>query len=293
MHDGETLDEFGSKVMGAIETELYELTAHQCMVGERSRSRADGPALVWRQLQEQATSRYSRGNPLVHAWAAVASWLRTMLTSKSLPRKRSARWRLLHLAMPVDLLDPCPKMQQTVVDFKAWRARLHLAPLEGTHLIKSLYVQSLQFPRATSELADRAASVRFAQHLQDGPAKGLKHQHRLSRCAVGWIPAAVAETEPGEFDMELDDADSLGVAAAAQSQFGLRAPLSMQQAAEAERERWSIEWGADQHFAQPAWEHSDFVVAPPPLVMEQFIRSLLPSRVARAWGGMPCTLEPW
>ena len=55
VHDGETLDEFGSLVLGAIETELYELTAHQCMIGERSR--ADGPSPIWRQSKTRQRAR--------------------------------------------------------------------------------------------------------------------------------------------------------------------------------------------------------------------------------------------
>ena len=70
VHDGETLDEFGGMVLAAIGTELYELTAHQCMIWEQSR--ADGPTLIWRQLQDQATSNVSRGNPLGHGWSVVA-----------------------------------------------------------------------------------------------------------------------------------------------------------------------------------------------------------------------------
>ena len=94
-------------------------------------------------------------------------------------------------------------------------------------------------------------------------------RHRLSRCAVGWTPAAVAEVEPDEFAAELEEADSPEVAGA---QFGLRAPLSMQQAAEAERGRWAVGWGTGQSFAQPIWEQADFDVAPPPLVLEHFVR---------------------
>ena len=113
MHDGETLDEFGRMVLEAIETELYELTAHQCMIGERSR--AEGPTLIWRQLQDQATSSVSRGNPLVHGWSVVAGWLRCMLTSRSVTRRRSAEWRLLYINVAVDLADPCPKKLQEAV----------------------------------------------------------------------------------------------------------------------------------------------------------------------------------
>ena len=171
----------------------------------------------------------------------VAGWLRTLLTSRSQHRRRSAEWRLLYLNVAVDLADPCPKLQESVLVFKAWRARLHLVPLEGTGFLKVLYVQALQLGRAVADLADRWASNRFAKFLQEGPGKGIKHQHRLCRCAVGWIPAAVAELEPDEHLHDLDEADCPEVAEAARSQYNLKAPLSMQQSAEAERLRWAEE----------------------------------------------------
>ena len=71
----------------------------------------------------------------------------------------------MYLSIGVDLADPCPKLQQAVLEFKAWRARLHLVPLEGAVVLKDLYVQALQLGRSAADLADRSAASRFAKFL--------------------------------------------------------------------------------------------------------------------------------
>ena len=265
VHDEQSLDEYGSQVLRAIETELYELLAHQCMPGELSR--AEGPALVWRQLQHQSTPEHGRGNPLVHGWATVVCWLRTAITSTSLSRRQSAKWRLLYVDPGGVSRDPPShkELQQAVLTFRAWRDRLHWLPLDDAAILKQLYVQALGFAKATAEQASRLAARAFAQWLQDGPAAGLKRQHQMSRTAVGWIPAAIGEVEADEHGFEAGDEDSPEVAAAARQVRSLQAPLSMQQAAEAERVRWSAEWAVgDDTIQPPSWEGARDLEPPPP-----------------------------
>ena len=56
VHDGQSLDDYGALILKAVETELFELQAHQCMDDEHSRSL--GPELVWRKLQHQSTPEH-------------------------------------------------------------------------------------------------------------------------------------------------------------------------------------------------------------------------------------------
>ena len=154
----------------------------------------------------------------------------------------------------VELKDPSDELQQSALDFQAWRGRLHLLPLDNAVIVKQLYVQALELARKSAEQAARAAARNFSKWLHEGPSAGLKRQHQLSRTAVGWIPTAVASVEAGEHELELDEADLPAVAEAARMQRSLQAPLSMQQSAEVERQRWAEEWAVGQDLAQPSWE---------------------------------------
>ena len=64
--------------------------------------------------------------------------------------------------------------------------------------------------------------------------------------------------EVDEHEQELDDADLPGVVEAARTQQSLQVPLSMQQAAEAERLKWSEEWAVGLYLEQPEWEGASF-----------------------------------
>ena len=143
-----------------------------------------GLSLVWRKLQHQTTPCHGRGNPVVHGWAVVVCWIRTLLTSPKYSRRQSAKWPLLYLDVAVDLDDPCDELRQAVLSFKAWRGRLHLLPLDDAVVVKQLYVQALDLARQAADQASRAAARAFAKWLQDGPSSGLKRQHQMSRTAV-------------------------------------------------------------------------------------------------------------
>lgn len=159
-------DEFGALVMQAIETELYELLAHQRMDGEHSR--ADGPALVWRQLQHQPTLNHGRRNPLVHGESVVVCLLRTLLTSNRHPARQSAKWRLLYLDIDVEIKDPCEDLRQSVLVFKVWRGRLHVVPLNDSAVLKQPYAQALVPIRLAADQASRVVAKAFAKWLQEG-----------------------------------------------------------------------------------------------------------------------------
>ena len=56
--------------------------------------------------------------------------------------------------------------------------------------------------------AARLAASRFEAWVKDGPGKGSKRQHLLSRAATGWIPSKVGSQPVAELS-ELDDLDSI------------------------------------------------------------------------------------
>ena len=77
--------------------------------------------------------------------------------------------------------------------------------VEWVRLFQKVAVQQAE---KEEEVAIIAAIVKFAQWLQDGPAKGLRRQHRFSKTADGWCETLLAEDEGSSLN-ERDELDGL------------------------------------------------------------------------------------
>ena len=88
------INDVAVKVVGAVESCLNSVAGVDAS-DDRFRSRLLGPDFKWSKLDLQHTPKLGRTNPVVHAWAVVACWLRTVLTSEVQQRRMAAIWRLL------------------------------------------------------------------------------------------------------------------------------------------------------------------------------------------------------
>ena len=66
---------------------------------------------------------------------------------------------------------------------------------------------AVKFAERAEEQAHHAASARFLDWLNEGPAAGLGQQHKLSRTATGWIPSRCGDDEgdPDKSSIDRDD----------------------------------------------------------------------------------------
>ncbi len=99
-----------------------------------------------------------------------------------------------------------------------------------------------QAPAAKAETeASRATRLAWASWLTEGPAKGLRRQHRMSRTSMGWTPTRVAAPEElrlSEADL-LDELDETQLKSLLQPPQGEPLPLDAQQVADKEAAVWA------------------------------------------------------
>ena len=103
-------------------------------------------------------------------------------------RRRTAIWWLLYLNALGVVLDAA--LLKEVELFNGWR-RLSRALVAERVSCKSLYADALAQAKRLVEEAAAGSAKAFAVWLQEGPAKGLKRQHQLSRTATGGFPPRV------------------------------------------------------------------------------------------------------
>ena len=100
-----------------------------------------------------------------------------------------------------------PEIRAGVEAFLAWRAVLDetwlCLPGWAEHLRGNAEANAV----AQESAAQRAAMCKWTQWIHDGPADGLRRQHRFSRGVDGWIPSNVSSGNIVATDAndELDD----------------------------------------------------------------------------------------
>ena len=84
-----------------------------------------------------------------------------------------------------------------------------------------------------------SARTRWLVWIQEGPRQGLGRQHRMSRCATGWVAAKTAAVvlEEGE----VDDVEGIGDQDVDEGTQKLQ-PLAQQQTVDEEASGWAEIW---------------------------------------------------
>ena len=100
-----------------------------------------------------------------------------------------------------------------------------------------------------AKAAQHASLMKWTQWIHEGPADGLRRQHRFTRTVKGWTATAKSTGVIAGIDQadELEDLEGVDVDVLNQIRFGQAiadTPATAQQEADDEAEAWSQIWGA-------------------------------------------------
>ena len=129
--------------------------------------------------------------------------------------------------------------------FDGWRKALSYECLHSKVWVELLRTAALQQAEVEEAEAGRAAFARWLSWISEGPAGGLRRQHRFTRLAMGWTETKVASTED-ETIGEHDDLDGLSAEQVEDirkaGQRGLGPAMAQQEVNDAAR-AWGLQWG--------------------------------------------------
>ena len=96
--------------------------------------------------------------------------------------------------------------------------------------------------------AQRIAMAKWVSWIRDGPAHGLRRQHRFTRNVVGWVPAEKSTGVVTEVDVrdEVDELQGLSRQDINDLKFQQaedHAPATAQQEADQQADLWYKQWG--------------------------------------------------
>ncbi len=273
-----------STLISCIETELSVIAGHDVDTTMAHSGRASGPAFVWRNACGQLATRPARTTPASRAWRLTANWLSDIRRAGvDSAEAASARRRILHYDHGL----PCDAASAQV---GTWLGLIDETMLQNDSWVASLGSTAQLAAEAAEAEAARSARLAWVSWLHDGPARGLRRQHRMSRTALGWVPAQVAIPE----DVTLSDADVLDeldetqlAAVLGQADQSVSVPLSAQQTADREAGTWAAEWGLGRDLPEVVWPLD---LGPPPaaFVLPSLRRALasFPSGTGLGWDAL-------
>ncbi len=238
-----------AKLLSCFEASLSALAGHDAEAAAAHSGRADGPTFRWRSACGPPADRSLRSTPVSRAWRRVANWFRILChTDGATTAAAAARWRILHYDHRLPPDSDAGKLE-------AWLGLLHDRMLQCAAWVRSLGMAAAQAADQAEAAAAHASRVAWTSWLTDGPAQGLRQQHRMSRTSVGWISTHIDVPE----EVRLSDTDTLNDTdeAVLKSMSLLRiagpVPLNAQQVAEREAGAWATEWGAGQDLPEVTW----------------------------------------
>ena len=78
--------------------------------------------------------------------------------------------------------------------FQAWKSTITANSTFSDAWVRTFQKIAERQAEREEEAARVAATVKFAIWLQEGPASGLRRQHRFSRTAEGWCETMLVDT---------------------------------------------------------------------------------------------------
>ena len=314
--DAAALDQAFSRWTELVEEEFVGVA---CLPPDKARQwsgRVAGPRFVLRPAVGPVATKHPDTTPASRAWRKVAMWASAMLRHARLLRDRSpltsssigsAAQARRHIIAAVKWR--LPEEADTRV-LRTWLLQLRQADGDDLLLIRMLHDSALVHAQAAERAQGIATAKRWREWVVDGPAQGLRNQHRYLRTAVGWAPARVGHVSTPQHEVCYDDLWSALISA----ELGLHAdmedrreaeltarqaralvlpsgpvvaPLGSQQLVDLEAVEWSQQWAVDDPPPPPAWP-PDLGPPPPTPTLFQLRQALLTfaAGVGLGWDGM-------
>lgn len=145
--DHRSLSVLGTDHAGMIARMEDELTSIEGISGkdaEKRKGRAGGPKYVWKHVAGEAGDSSQNTTSVSRAWRRTATWLTTIMNTKSEPTAQVARWKVLNYAHPSpDNARASKEQLEAMKEFARWKQAVDPRQLYSTHWLTMLRLMRL------------------------------------------------------------------------------------------------------------------------------------------------------
>ena len=244
----EVLNQSCGRWLTLIEEELTGVMGLDDYLKRRAMGRAEGPRFVLKPALGLPGSPLAKTSPATEAWRMSAAWLRRIEQGFAAAGPGGV---IDHGAMRARYNLSMEHWKRLDADcnsreFLEWYRMITFRDLTDCGRVQQLLCFAHDRALEQDRLDQRAALLSWRNWLGEGPASGLRRQHRVSRTSAGWVPSLIARPpdQEGDADANADvhEDDELLLCAAQEEQ--LEVPCDAQQTAEVSSEQWADVWQA-------------------------------------------------
>ena len=176
-------------------------------VSRRWRARSSRLSRAWKRGQtfvlqcalgnDIAGSR--KTTPVSRAWRKSANWLDDLLHGKKVADAEITRRRILrdtHLS-PAQAT-ATPQQITSFTAFEAWKANITAEMLQHDVWVAAFKQVAVKHAEKEERTAQYASLTKWMKWIHEGPASGLRRQHRFNRTADGWAPHGEKHRQGGK-----------------------------------------------------------------------------------------------
>ena len=283
----ESINQSCGKWLDMVESELADVMCFDQYQRRRASGRANGPRFAMKPALGTVGSPLAKVSHTTEAWRLAAAWLRRI--EQGLRDAAGANGVLDHGAMRAryrfcvadwKLLGSDDKADQ----FRQWHRSVTFAQLQQCGHVQRLLVEAHEKALALDRQDQRGALLSWRSWLTEGPADGLRRQHKVSRTAAGWTPSLVAaQDQPNGEGAECDEGDEEQLCWDEQDG-PVEAPCDRQQTAEETSGEWATIWQADAVPPVLDWPSDLGEALPPPCVtMARRAMATFPVETGLGW----------
>ena len=172
-----------------MEAEVAGLMGKEGKEMEALMGRTSGPVFVQRCALEEEVAGARKTSSVSRAWRRSAGWLSDILRTRNLVEAKACKRKVMTYIHPSpDRFKATPQQIESFAKFKVLQETV-----SGNLLANLSWVFALRNMAATNvEKEERAAQqismAKWVSWIREGPAHGLRRQHRFTRNVAGWVP---------------------------------------------------------------------------------------------------------
>ena len=275
-----------------IESELASLSGLTGRKLAEHTGRANGVGYKWTHASTEQPAGSSRTTAMSRAWRRTSKWLRDLQRCKCPTRADGIRWRILYYAHE----RPPPnigteQLQDAMFVFDLWRGQLRWSNLHYPPALEMMAAAAERQAQTEEAAACKHAFQEFLSWLKEGPAGGLRRQHRFTRVCIGWQRTKECGTEGNDELTQRDDLDGISqseIVNAIVEEQSNTAIASTQREANQEARAWAAQWGVGCFIDQPVVWPDNIMEQHSPMLVDTVLRAAntFPSELGLGWDAL-------
>ena len=159
---------------------------------------------------------------------------------------------------PPDEFKATPQQMESFTKFLAWQGAISEQLLSHPAWVFALRSMAVANAEKEERAAQHIAVIKWVTWIREGPALGMRRQHRFTRNVGGWSPTEASTGKITVTDVrdELDELEGLSRQAIDDLKFQQAdggSPATAQQEADQQADSWHNQWGCDLETEELQW----------------------------------------